>query len=231
MRVWPLVWTQDHVGEEIVLYGKEPLQLPKQSTSQVSPAVLVGDRALCPEPAGWLALTQPRAQPAELCHCQALTPERRGRLAAASGEPWPDPPPVRIGCAPTYLAWGRPRFPTSGAVQAAQLACLVPAWKRHLAKTCIQSQETENRPSAASKRGLQSSGTEIFPVLVSPVIHFFPKVSIILCVLVVLFFWFHLKEDFTSPQNKLYLHHKRVRETLLCRRSFQKKRGKKPREQ
>lgn len=157
MRVWPLVWTQDHVGEEIVLHGKEPLQLPNQSISQVSSAVLIEDWNLGPNPPGWLALTQPRAQHAECCYHQALTPERWGRLAPQCGKPWPDLPPVQIGCAQMYLTWGHPRFPLSRAVQAAQLARLAPTWNWHMAKTYIQSQETENCPSAASKKGLQSS--------------------------------------------------------------------------
>lgn len=49
-----------------------------------------------------------------------------------------------------YLTGGHPTFPISKASQPAQSICLVPAWYWHMAKTCIQSQETENCPSAAS---------------------------------------------------------------------------------
>lgn len=157
MRVWPLVCTQDHVGEEIVLYGKEPLQLSKQSISQVSLAVLIRDWNLCPNPPSWTALTQTRAQHAECCYCQAFTPERWGRLAPRCGKPWPDLLPMPIGCAHMYLMWGHPRFSISRAIQGVQLAHRVPVWNWHMAKTYIQSQETENRASAASKKGLQSS--------------------------------------------------------------------------
>lgn len=57
-----------------------------------------------------------------------------------------------------YLTGGHPTFPISKTSQIAQFICLVPMWYWHVTKTCIQTQETENCPSAASKRGLQSSG-------------------------------------------------------------------------
>lgn len=210
MRVWPLVWTQDHVGEETVLYGKEPLQLLKQGIGQVSSAVLVGDWSLYPKPPGWLALTQPQVQQAECCYHQFLTPEWWSRLAPCHDKSWPDLPPVQIGCTLTYLPWGHPRFLISRAVQAVQLVHLVPTWNWHRAKTWIQAEETGSHPSAASKRGFSLKEfaeltTELFPMLISTIIHLFPMVSLIVCVLAVPFFWFYLKEDFTSSKNKLYL--------------------------
>lgn len=57
-----------------------------------------------------------------------------------------------------YLAEEHPPLPISKASQPAQFFCLVPMWHQHMAKTCIQSQETENCPSAAIRRGLQTSG-------------------------------------------------------------------------
>lgn len=141
-------------------------------------------------------------------------PERRGRLAPRRGKPWPHLPPVQIGCAQKYLLWGHPRSPISRAVQAAQLARLVPTWNRHMAKICVQSQETENRSSAASKRGLQSSGgcwihNRDLPNADYPNYPFISNGFYYPSCFGSCFFWFHLKEIFTSPKNKLYLQHKK----------------------
>lgn len=190
--------------------GKSHYNYQNEGIGQVSSAVLVGDWTLYPEPPGWLALTQPQVQKAECCYHQVLTSERWGRLAPCCDKPWPDLPPVQIGCAPTFLPWGHPGFLISRAVQAAQLVHLVPTWNGHRAKTWIQAEETGSHPGAASKRGFSLKEfaeltTEIFPMLISTIIRLFPMVSLTLCVLAVHFFWFYLKEDFISSKNKLYL--------------------------